>query len=487
MTAFPGAASADTATPTPSSTESSTSSGTSVPPTNDDAKVQPYAEPSVVFITINWQAWLKDNRYPEYFNSGKPVSLTSTCTGYVVNPDGWIATAGHCVSYKEIQQTYLDVAVGLAIKEQFYNTNSARVVRSTLFDHLKTESSDATGATAKPDRTVTVSWGASASGLTAEEGKPARVVSFQELLQGDGALLKVDEHNMNALILVPGDETVDTLTPIASIGYPGTVDEVVDANYHPSIKTGTVSSQKTIGGGLIPVYEINADVSPGMSGGPTVNYQGEVIGTNSFFPKGENQSFNFVSTSQRILELMDSAGVTNEQSADTQTYREGIDAYFAGDKAVAVAKLSEVKDAQPANEMVQTYLQRAEDLPAAPVSDDSGGIPAWVWLLVGLLVVVAIVVVVVLLLKQNNKSQSDGGAYPVPPRTDPPVEPPPVSQSQPTQATQATQVLPATAPDEQPTVSQPTMRYCASCGHAIVPGQRFCSDCGAEVAGPTGP
>ncbi len=100
-----------------------------------------------------------------------------------------------------------------------------------------------------------------------------------------------------------------------------------------------------------------------MSGGPTVNYDGQVIGTNSFLNRNESQAFNFVGTSERILELMRSQGVEGPISQDTLDYRAGIDAYFAGDKETAVELLTAVTQKQPANGLASEYLSRSLDLP----------------------------------------------------------------------------------------------------------------------------
>lgn len=513
----PGSADTDTTSPTTSSTTSSspavTSPGTAAPTDSNGApivspeqKVGPYVQPSVTFITIGWTAWLYDTKYHEYLNAddegAHPITLSFNCTGYVVNPDGWIATAGHCVDPKEVRSYFIEAAVEAALAENWLNVDGRPATRAYYedywFDHLKTESSDETGATGKPDRVVKVWWGADVSGIETEKGVKARVQQFQTFDKGDGALLKINETDMNALLLVPGDTTVDTGTGIASIGYSGTVDDVTDADYHPSIKTGTVSSQKTIGDGLIPVYEVNGGMQHGMSGGPTVDFNGDVIGTNSFGNLDEDSNFNFVGTSQRILELLASNGVTNELSETSQTYRAGIDAYFAGDKDTAVKDLTTVHEAQPSNEEVTDYLARAKALPdpPAPVEEsDSGGVSPWVWI-VALVVLVAIAGAVAGLVIRNRRHPTpatyapmaptgyplvQGSATPAPPVQEPPpaVEPdPPVYHMPPGPV--AEPEVETDPEDEQPTEVQP--RFCGNCGNQVPTGQRFCGSCGNPMA-----
>ena len=67
-----------------------------------------------------------------------------------------------------------------------------------------------------------------------------------------------------------------------SVGFPGAVQpNAAGAEVpQPSYKTGTVSSRQVDDSGIART-EVSATMGSGMSGGPTVNSAGEVIGTNS--------------------------------------------------------------------------------------------------------------------------------------------------------------------------------------------------------------
>jgi V8-like Glu-specific endopeptidase len=564
LSAAPGTAATDGPSPSPTAVVSSPglttpldSNGT--PVVTPEQKIDPYVRSSIVYMTIKWKAWPVDKTDGTFVftddstGGGLFIDEDFTCTGYVVNPNGYIATAGHCVSPLGDQkpggsihdQMLNDVANLTVNNGYFVGHPSLADVRDYWKKHLRLEGSDKLGAVGKPDRIVTVYWGANVSGIEATKGRTARVLGFQEFEAGDGALLKVNEADMNSLLLVPGDTTVDTGTSIAAVGYAGSVRAVTDADFHPDVKTGTISSQKTRND--IPVYELDAAVSPGMSGGPTVNDQGQVIGTNSFGINGEPQSFNFVGTSQRVLELLNSQGVNNELSQDSQDMRNGLDAYFAGDKATAVAKLTSVKEAQPSNDIVTDYLARAKALPnPAPPEESSSGVPAWAWALVVLVLLVLAAAGVILLLRRRPRSAHAGGeqaapgypgAYPggqsaVPlsqlPQSEYPAAPVAPSEAAPTQplavqpiAPEATHVPsvgivepePATAPAapvavaEHPVtttapagfspsaevssspvpapvatpVAEPVAQACTSCGTRNPAGQRFCGNCGSQM------
>ena len=222
-----------------------------------------------------------------------------------------------------------------------------------------------------PQRTVKVSWGASVSGIKSEDSRPARVIANQSFNNGDTSLLKVNTTNLNALPLYEG-ENLETGTEIASIGYPASVDRVADPDYTPSIKTGQISAMKTRGGGLTEVYEVDAAVSGGMSGGPTVTMDGEVAGVNSFSPMGESQAFNFVQPVSHLQELIKSEGVDTKLSETTKQYRAGLTAFFDGEKATAVKNLTAVVEDQPANGFASEYLKKAKDLPNPPPPEDEG-------------------------------------------------------------------------------------------------------------------
>jgi serine protease Do len=74
---------------------------------------------------------------------------------------------------------------------------------------------------------VTVSWGASVSGVDVEKRMPAPVVDFQAFTNGDSALLKVDETDLNAIELA-GAEGVEINSNVIAIGYPAVINSFTD-------------------------------------------------------------------------------------------------------------------------------------------------------------------------------------------------------------------------------------------------------------------
>ncbi len=90
------------------------------------------------------------------------------------------------------------------------------------------------------------------------------------------------------------------------------LDGLADTRLNPSLKDGTISSQQFTPGGA-SVWEISAPMSPGMSGGPTLNSRGEVVGTNSYTI--DLQPFNFVTDYSNLQNFLRDHGVVTEPAA----------------------------------------------------------------------------------------------------------------------------------------------------------------------------
>jgi len=87
---------------------------------------------------------------------------------------------------------------------------------------------------------------------------------------------------------------------ITSVGYPGSVIALTD-NPQVSFLSGTVSGQQNFQGSSFT--EVNTNLSPGLSGGPAINGDGEVVGTNSFTITNGNQN-NFITNGQALWRFL---------------------------------------------------------------------------------------------------------------------------------------------------------------------------------------
>lgn len=330
-------------------------------------KVSSVAQPGILYLETTYEGYVKSgNGY--WLNGGKPLSVTASCSGFFVNPDGHFVTAGHCVDRGEGRS----LLIKKALTELNDGVEPPLPVLQTALRTFRVKSA-ATPAKDGADREVRAAYGVDYGGMRAGKPLPARVEGLRPFLKGDVALLKIEAEDVPVLELAPKD-AVEIGTQVVSVGYPGSVDFATDLTFDPSFKEGAVSSQKTIEGGLVSATEVSAPLSGGMSGGPTVDLKGRVVGVNSFGITGEPQPFNFISPVSEVANLLADEGVDNELGPITTTYRSGVDAYYAGDREAALAKFDDVLGQVSEHEFAQKFRAQALRMPE-PNVEQGGGFP----------------------------------------------------------------------------------------------------------------
>jgi hypothetical protein len=285
-----------------------------------------------VHLTGRFVGWVHDET-GAFFNDGKPYEIIATCTGFGVHPDGYVATAGHCVDTSTddgIRASFIEAAA-----EEFVATVPGQALPDVVAYGMAnwTVAGQAAGSPIESE--------VRASGMTTggSPGVPARVLDVRPFAEGDVALLKIEAAHLPALELVTAAD-IAVGTSVLSGGFPASVGEVVGPNAQPSIKDGEISGRQSVDSG--PVYEISAALTPGMSGGPTVDLAGRVLGVNSFIPAEETQAFNFVVPASGLAELLGRNGVRNELGSSDLLYRKGLNAYFAGHYTDAIVAFDQL-------------------------------------------------------------------------------------------------------------------------------------------------
>ncbi len=472
--------------------------------------------PAIVYLTETFTAYVGDGK-GNYFNGGQPLEIDATCTGFGVNPDGYVATAGHCVD---------TTSPSSDIRKDFVTEVAQSLVAddpgSSLDDTVDYGMANWTveGSTkgSPIDSSISVVSGSLDGGATGRS-QPARLVDFRPFDQGDVALLKVETSDLPSILLAT-DADVQIGTPVLTVGYPASADAATDPTLEPSDKDGTVSSKKTVG--AVPVYEVSSALTPGMSGGPTVDMQGRVLGINSFLINGE-ASFNFIAPSSGLTELLGRNGVKNEQGSEDRTYQDALNNYYAGHYSDAIAGFDKLLQVDPQHAQAlqfRTAAAKAKErfgdaaapqpqrqAPApAPTSDGPLGLSAGLfWSLVGGGVAVLAGLTVLLVALRRRRRPAGGAALPpVPPQPNFPQPgflqqgSAPQAPGQPVfdrvpQVPQVPQprdgrLVDAPAPARTgtngataaPTVllNRPELPSCGRCGVRMDPDAHFCASCG---------
>lgn len=328
-------------------------------PASPEEQAAAIARPAIVFIKTSWHGWVRDERTGEVFGGADGYRLTTACSGAVINGDGYVATASHCVDTKVDgggEGLLLDMAV--AELAAVGRVRDQALARQQLAEHAVVEGAE---PGSRINRDIQVE---RATGERARDVAPATVVDLVAPTEGDVAVLEVPRNNLPAVDLATGDVPVGT--PILTIGYPASTGEATDPTLEPSSKNGQISNHRSQDGH--PFYEVSAAITQGMSGGPVVDMRGRVVGVISQLSPGETQSFNLAASAETLAELLRGKGVDDTLGPTDRNYRTGLEAYFAGDHDTAVEYLDAVLTAVPGHPQATRYRDLAAGRGGVPSS-----------------------------------------------------------------------------------------------------------------------
>jgi len=440
---------------------------------NPEERAAAMIRPSVMYLAGQsyGQVRLPSGQMLSQFGAGStvPFVATWTCTGFVVNPDGWVATAGHCVDPQNAKQLILKNAVS-TYTNQFPDSPEAADPAAALRWLLKNARVEGDTPDRGPETSLTLLYG---TGTKVAGKMPANVVDFRPLGKGDVALLKVEQHNMPSSELA-SDADVSIGTSILAVGFSEATQRITGPSLDPTNKSGKVSKKSTMQ--TMPEYEIDAAVSEGMSGGPTIDLDGRVIGVNSFGPAGEPQAFNFIAPADRIAAILAGKAVKAMLGPADLYYRKGLGHYYSGRYGEAI------KDFDQAAALSPDY-PGLDDLrtSAANLRQQYGDVSAFrnsnvPWYIVSAVLLVLVIGGRAIFIAVRNRRQSLAevkavGFQPVPRAS--------LTAGGVTSEPDVAQPL-GVVPAQQLTATEP--HFCASCGADHHPAEKFCPNCGKQIS-----
>jgi hypothetical protein len=380
-------------------------------------KAEDSIRPAVVYLTEKLSAYVGDS--DGWFRALKqPIEVSLRCSGFVVSPSGYVATAGHCVD-PGAEGARREIV--LAVVQQAVERDSS-IDSEKLFDHGMSDwrIEGQVGGSAI-DQTFNVLSGGAAG--VQPQSRPARLVDFRPVSQGDVGLLKVEASDMPSSELAT-DADVQVGQQVISVGFPGSTDQVTDPSMDPDNKDGTVSAKKTAGS--VAVYETNAALSGGMSGGPTIGLDGRIVGINSRGPAGETQPFNFIAPASGLAELLSRAGVKAGLGPLDVQFRKGLDDYYAGHYTSAITVFDKIVALAPGYQQATVFKTNATK--ARDHFGDVSIAPPWKPILAlaggAAVLLAAVVSAVVLLRRRKARTYPATAGAPMVPPMDPPAQAP---------------------------------------------------------------
>ena len=440
------------------------------PQVNPEERAAAMIRPAVMYLAgqTYGQVRLPSGEMLSQFGAGSTLPFLATwgCTGFVVNPDGWVATAGHCVDPSTAKDLILKNAAGTYM-DQFPDSPAGRDSIATIEWLQKNARVEGDTPDRGPETSLTVLYG---TGTKLAGKMAATVVDFRPLGKGDIALLKVEKHNLPSAELA-GDADVSIGTSILAVGFPQVTQRITGPSLDPTNKSGTVSKKSAME--TIPEYEINAAVTEGMSGGPTIELNGKVIGVNSFAPADEPQPFNFVAPADRLAVMLAGKGFKPMLGPADVYYRKGLDHYYAGRYSDAIKDFDQTLALSPDYPGLADLRTNAANLRQqyGDVSLFRNSNLLW-YIASGALLLFAVggsVAFVVLRRRRRRLAAAEGAASPDAPPSLPPAH----------EETGAVKPL-RIVPTQRSTATEP--HFCTNCGAEHHPAENFCPNCGTQIS-----
>jgi pSer/pThr/pTyr-binding forkhead associated (FHA) protein/S1-C subfamily serine protease len=352
--------------------------GAAGPPDTSLENVSNIVAPSVVRLHTQYEG-LVFNRQGDDLTEGKPVKVATTCSGFVVNPNGYIATAGRCVDVEVNGEHLIDKAA-----RRLFERPSELVPRVGSLRELKALGRDQWTVVSprrphreRPDRKVTAISDVIAGEAPDGGALPASVRRVRGPQNGDVALVKVQAKDLPALELAPG-ATLLPRTPAVSFGFQSVADRA-GAALTPSFDEGSIGKATTVDGGLNQAFGLGTDISPQMTGGPTVDLEGRVLGVSRSRSGRATPATNLISPAAEIQQLLQDVGAPNDLGSASREYRTGLVAFSHGDRGRALESFGRVLKLLPGLKLAELFKSRAQKLPAP----SDRGLSRWVIALLG--------------------------------------------------------------------------------------------------------
>ena len=316
------------------------------------------------------------------------ANSSSSGSGFVVTPDGYIVTNAHVAfpTQEQINSNILESAIFSLLNTDYEWVNS--YVTQQLGITVTEEQMNAylnaldqyyrqTLALDSPNSFVFVLSRYSIPGVQiGEQPIPAEVLphaSGSPIPGKDVAILKIEATNLPTLPL-GNDADLRPLDDIIVIGYPAAVSTnpvLSPTGQEPSAITGEFSGYQTTVEGWRAI-QVQAPIAHGNSGGPALDSSGRVVGIATFgsidpSTLQEAPGFNFLVPVSIVKDYLNRANVQPIESQFTTMYRQALTEYSAGNFQESLNILQQINALSPNNPYILNYIAKAQQgVAAAP-------------------------------------------------------------------------------------------------------------------------
>lgn len=268
-----------------------------------------------------------------------PVDEYLVGSGFIIHPDGYIATNTHVVSEETIKQELASENALSALYE-----NALFLSDEEMREFLQSETDNSFSKqvleyviqhsvfTLKSERTVfrPDSDKQAIADLIAE-GFPAVIVSMNDNFledERDIALLRIEADHLPALALGTSESLVVGKKAFI-FGFPATAELTRNSSVEATFTQGVVSAIKQSSERNFKLFQTDAKVSEGSSGGPLFDEEGSVTGMVTFqtdeLSRGQGDTFAFALPVELVKQTAKDAGISLVEGEYGKYFKQGLD------------------------------------------------------------------------------------------------------------------------------------------------------------------
>lgn len=367
-----------------------------------------------------------------------PINLDITGSGFVVNPEGYILTNSHIVSDVSVKMHIVQPIINLILAGEFSSLSDAEEKEmnadrtreeSILFgreilDYVIEQSTF--NFTKKIVVLNPISNEQTLSKLT-ETGFPVEVVSVNDNWYKDDkdvAVLKIAEKNLPSLRLGSGDK-LSVGGRVYVFGFPSNAELNGNSLLESTFTKGIVSAFKNSQNTDFKIFQTDAKISAGSSGGPLFDADGQVVGLITLETSSENQSNGDTIASAVPAEIaktvLSNSFIINDDGAYGAHLKAGLlllHDNHCKDALIEFELAKNVNEKFGIAKYVDPYIEKCNALISSGLSVDSKwdefmirvramGMLAWALFAAGIFLVVVLGIGIAILFKRLKKDQGE--------------------------------------------------------------------------------
>lgn len=320
-----------------------------------------------------------------------PVKIDITGSGFVVNPDGYILTNSHVISENTVKMRIVEPLIDYVLRGELSSLNSADAQK---IDKERTQEEGFTfgqeildyvisKSTFNLTTTITVLNPTSEGNDLAElikSGFQAEVVSLNEdwyKNERDVGVLKIEEKNLPSLRIADSKD-ISVGNQVYVFGFPSSAEFNRNNLLESTFTKGVVSAIKSSQGNDFKIFQTDAKISTGSSGGPLFDSAGHVAGLVTFETSASDQSngdnFAFAIPIEIAKESLSGNFIINDEGEFGPRMRAGLEFMREKHCKNAIAEFTAAKNVNEkfgVNEYVDPYIEKCSTLIASGLSIDS--------------------------------------------------------------------------------------------------------------------